>query len=238
MALTHEEIHHFRHSGYLALPVRLPEQMQTDLKTAIGGDIAAEVEPVVRDGEGRAVRLSKILERAPVFYQAATWSPLLDALESLLGPHIELVKNRHNHATLNLASAHTSGFHRDLVQWSRGLVSVILYLEQTTLENGCTHVVPGTHLLPGVDHLHHIDRDTWIEQSGLLKQALPVPMAAGTFLAIDGLVYHRVGANTTAGTRMSLTLGYHSADELAATRDDKRLLVRGEELYMGNDRNG
>jgi hypothetical protein len=65
MALTHEEIHHFRHSGYLALPVRLPEQMQTNLKTAIGGDIAAEVEPVVRDGEGRAVRLSKILERAP-----------------------------------------------------------------------------------------------------------------------------------------------------------------------------
>ena len=237
MALTHEEIRHFRHSGYLALPVRLPEPMVADLKTAICTDIAAEVEPVVRDATGRPVRLSKLLERAPIFYQTATWKPLLDALESLLGPHIELLKNRHNHATLNLATAHTSGFHRDLVQWSRGLVSVILYLEQTTLDNGCTHVVPGTHLLPGVDHLHHIDRDTWIEESGLLKQALPVPMAAGSFLPIDGLVYHRVGKNHTDGTRMSMTFGYHSADDLAATRDDKRLLVRGEDLYMGNDKN-
>jgi len=238
MALTHEEVRHFRHSGYLALPIRAPAQTVTDLKTAIHSDIAAEIEPVVRDGKGRAVRLSKILERAPIFYQAATWAPLLDALESLLGPHIELVKNRHNHATLNLAAARSSGFHRDLVQWSRGLVSVIFYLEQTTFENGCTHVVPGTHLLPGVDHLHHIDRNDWIEQSGLLQQALPVPMAAGSFLAIDGLVYHRVGENTTPGTRMSLTFGYHSADELAATRDDRRLLVRGAPPYMGNDRDG
>lgn len=124
MTLTHEEIRHFRHSGYWALPVRLPEQVAADLKTALCADIAAEIEPAVLDATGRTVRLSKLLERAPIFYQTATWPPLLDALESLLGPHIELVKNRHNHATLNLATAHISGWWQ---RWLESFHHAVLY---------------------------------------------------------------------------------------------------------------
>ena len=35
---------------------------------------------------------------------------------------------------------------------------------------------------------------------------------------------------------MSMTLGFHSADELADAKDPRRILVRGERNYRGNDR--
>ena len=113
---------------------------------------------------------------------------------------------------------------------------MIFYLEETTLENGCTPVIPGTHLLPGVEVLHRLDRERWVEKSGVIGQAVPVPMPAGGLLAIDSLIFHRTGTNRTGGSRMSMTIGYHSVDELAGVEDPKRWLVRGDRVYMGNDR--
>ena len=239
MALTHDQVRLFRHNGYLKLDGRLPSAMEDSLKEAIWRDMRGEAEPVVRDLRERVVRLSQILNRDPIFRQAAAHPPLLDALESLLGPNIEIVKNRHNHATLNLAQPDQPdevGIHRDCVEWSRSLISVLFYLEETTLDNGCTLIVPGTHLLPGIEVLHNVHEEDWIEASGILQQAVPVPMPAGGILAIDGLIFHRIGVNTTDSTRMSMTIGYHSADELSDLEDPKRRLVRGERRYRGNDR--
>ena len=235
MQLTHEQIRLFRHNGYFKIAEGLPAELVGRLKDTIRQSLRDEAEPVVRNQAGRPVRISQVLQREAVFREAASFPPLLDALEGLLGPHIEAVKNRHNHATLNLAAPKDASFHRDLVQWSRGLVSVIFFLEESTTENGCTQIVPGTHLLPGVDHLHHAERADWVEESGVLTQYVPVPMPAGGILLLDGLVFHRIGRNHTADSRMSMTVGYHSADELAAGDDPKRWLVRGERQYMGND---
>jgi len=235
MALPHAAIHHFRHNGYLKCRDLLPAETVTELKETILKDIAKEAEPAVRDKTDRVVRISQVLDRDPIFLKAASHSLLLDTLESLLGPQIELVKNRHNHATLNYTTPMGDSFHRDAVQWSRSLVSVILYLEETTTQNGCTQVIPGSHLLPGVDVLHRVENEVWVAESNLLAQAVPVPMPAGSALLIDGLVFHRIGPNQTSDTRMSMTLGYHSADELADTDDAKRILVRGKRNYRGND---
>ena len=101
---------------------------------------------------------------------------------------------------------------------------MIFYQEETTLENGGTHVVPGTHLLSSPS-----------KTSAIFDQIVPVPMSAGGMLAIDSTLYHGVGINRTDGTRMSMTAGYHSVDELSGGDQPKRVLVRGERLYMGND---
>ncbi len=235
MRLTPEQIQLFRHNGYIKLPDRLPEETVAELKETIWGDIRGEIPPVVRDRQGRVVRLSKLWDRDPIFRETFTRPEILDPLESLLGPNIELVRNRHNHATLRLAGDGSDYFHRDALQWSRSLVTVLFYLEETTVENGCTRVVPGTHLLPGFSSLRPVE-DDGIGKSGILDQAVPLPMAAGGMLAIDSLVLHAAGTNTTGGTRMSMTMGYHSADELSEGESPRRVLVRGKRLYMGNDR--
>lgn len=235
-SLTMEQVRLFRHNGYLKLPDRLPEDLQARLRAAVAADVAAAREPVVRNEAGQVVRLSRLLQRDPVFREAATQVQVLQPLVSLLGPHIEVVHNRHNHATLNVTSARSDTFHRDSTQWSRGLVTVIFYLEATHLDNGCTQVVPGTHLLPGVEVLHRVEQQAWVAEAEVTGQAVPVPMPAGGLLAIDSLIFHRIGPNHTDDTRLSLTLGYRSVDDLAgASAHTKSNLVCGERVYRGND---
>jgi ectoine hydroxylase-related dioxygenase (phytanoyl-CoA dioxygenase family) len=229
-------MNHFLHCGYLLLPTRLPDDVVEGLKEAIRKDIDAEVEPVVRDTEGRPVRVSGLLDRHPVFEETGASDAVVGPLSSLLGPNILMLRNRHNHATMNFRSHKRDDFHRDNVQWSRGLLTVIFYLEDTTVENGCTEVVPGTHLLPGVEELHRLADISWIDNSGLLDQAVPVPVQAGQMMAIDSTIFHRAGSNSTDGSRMSMTIGYQSVDELADAPDPTRTLISGEHIYMGNDR--
>jgi phytanoyl-CoA hydroxylase len=234
LALTPEQVAFFRHSGFLKLPERLPEELVAGLKETIRRHIREEIQPVVRDKQGLVVRTSDIWGRGGIFREAVTRPEVLDPLESLLGPNIELLTNRHNHATLRLADEGTDTMHRDVLQWTRTIVTVLFYLEETTLENGCTRLVPGSHLLPGIRTSSLAD-DNWVRESGILEQAVPLPMPAGGLVAIDSMVMHGAGRNQTDGSRMSMTVGYHSVDELAGLENPKRILVRGERIYRGND---
>jgi len=235
MSLTPEQVHFFRHNGFVRLPGILPEAQVAELTATIRQHLGDGIEPIVRDRQGRAVRISDLWGRGSPFREAMTSPLVLEPLADLLGPNIELVLNRHNHATLRLAGEGTSYFHRDVLQWSRPIVTVLTYLEETNLENGCTWIVPGTHLLPGRGE-NSLEKDPEVVGSGLLEQRLPVPMPAGGLLAINSLLYHTAGENRTDRSRMSMTVGYHSVDELAGAADPKRALVRGERFYKGNDR--
>ena len=225
MALTTEQVQFFHHNGFIKLPNQLPEETVDGLKETIWKHINEKIEPIVRDWKGRIVRISNIWNRAPIFNEVMTFPTALDSLECLLGPNIELLTNRHNHATLRLADERDGmsvALHRDVRQWSRTIVTILFYLEDTTLENGCTHLIPGSHVLA--------------ETSGIREQAVAAPMPAGGMLAINSMMLHAAGQNKTDDTRMSMTVGYHSVDELSEVENPKRVLVRGERPYQGNDR--
>ena len=230
--LTMRQVQLFRNNGFLRLPNRLPSALVKDLKAAVMADLNGEVEPLVRNEDGRAVRISALMDRAPIFREAATHPFALDPLESLLGPNIEILTNRHNHATLRTSGENKrDALHRDVKQWTRNIFTIIFYLEETTVENGCTRIVPGSHHFPGVNMSIH--NAAWA--CDVLAQALPVPMPAGGMLVIDSMVIHGPGENHTDDTRMSMTIGYHSVDELMDIPNPKRLLVRGEGVYHGNE---
>ncbi len=229
MTLTPEQTWLFRIAGFVKLPGVLPEQTVAALKEAIRHDIDAAVEPVVRNKEGRVVRISNALDRAPIFKEVATHPLVLDPLEALLGPNIEILRNRHNHCTLRLPDPRAEVLHRDVPQWSRGIVTVIFYLEESTCEKGCTQLIPGSHLLPWA-----ADPAEAIERGRLQDQVVRAEMPVGGMLAIDSLLWHGVGSNKTGQTRTSMTMGYHSVDDLASVEDPQRLLVRGKRPYAGN----
>lgn len=226
--LTPEQAWFFRMAGYLQLPWTLPAEAVDALKAAIARDIEQAAEPVVRNRAGRIVRLSNVLDRAPIFRDVATSPLVLDPLEDLLGPNIEIVRNRHNHATLRLPEPGADYIHRDVPQWSRGIVTVLFYLEESTCERGGTQLIPGSHLFPWAPNAEAA------EQTGLLSQALRVEMPAGGLLVIDSLLWHGAGRNLTNETRTSMTIGYHSADDLASVEDPQRILVRGRRVYAGH----
>lgn len=236
MRLTVQQAQFFRHTGYIKVEEKVPAEMVTRLRAAILRNVSEQIKPYTRDARGRIVRISNLTAREPIFLELMRSPQVLDPLESLLGPNIELRRNRHNHATLTLSDSSAPRLHRDVLQWSRSLVSVIVYLEETTVGNGCTHLIPGSHLLPFVGTPNN--GGTWMDEHGmfadLLSQAVPVPMPEGGILIFDGLAFHSVGVNREGGTRMAITAGYHSTDELGPA-DANCLLVRGERIYKGND---
>jgi ectoine hydroxylase-related dioxygenase (phytanoyl-CoA dioxygenase family) len=235
MHLTPEQIQLFRHNGFIKLPTQLSEETVQRLRETVWKHIREEIQPVVRDRQGRVVRLSNLWDRDEIFRETLTCAEVLEPLQSLLGANIELIKNRHNHATLRLDGDGTDYLHRDVLQWSRNIVTVIFYLVETTVENGCTFVIPGTHLMPHVS-THRLSVDEENAPDGILEQAVPVPMPAGGMLAIDSTIIHGGGRNFTRQDRMSMTVGYHSVDELSGMENPKRVLVCGERIYMGNDK--
>lgn len=235
MSLTAEQLDLFHNNGFVKLPARLPEELVAALRETILRNMREEVAPVVRNAEGQIVRISQIWDRDPIFREVGAAPFVVDALEPVLGPDILLVKNRHNHATLNLAGGRGDYWHRDVSHWTRSIVTIIFYLEDAPVERGCTHVIPGTHRFRSFPRSVTTDAHQHIDPA-LLDQAVPVPMEAGRMLLINSLVLHRIGTNTTPHSRMSMTFGYHSADELDDRPNEKRVLVRGERAYAGNDR--
>lgn len=198
----------------------------------------AGVPPLRRNAAGHVTRVDQVIGRDPVFRQVFTSAPIVHPLTSLLGPNLELTLNRHNHGTFNRRGDTPVRLHRDVLQWSRSVVTVIAYLDPADQQTGCTHVIPGSQMLPFVGTPNN--GGTWMDEhsvyADLINQELPVPMRQGGVLLLDSLAFHTAGENSTGATRASICCGYHSVDELSGvSADPKKLLVAGERLYRGND---
>lgn len=186
----------------------------------------------------KPVKLYHIYESDSRFENIVKHPKLISSLTPILGPNIELALNRHNHATLNLRGDNTPRLHRDILQWSRAVVTAIIYLDDSTIENGCTWVLPGSQKLTHVPATDH--GGTWFDEyidiyGNLINQAVPVPMTAGGVLLFNSLTFHTAGENKTDGPRTSLTFGFRSVDELSRAQDDVSVLIAGERIQRGND---
>src|SRR5262249_18503031 len=125
-------------------------------------------------------RIDRAVSTHKAILDVATSDRLLGALEPVLGPDIELVENRHNHLSTYLVPA-TDRLHRDVLQWSRSILTVLLYLSDCADLAAATWVVPGSHLWPSTGQPNN--GGTWLDESatysGMRDQAVPVPTRAG-----------------------------------------------------------
>ena len=237
--LTESEIRFFRSAGYVRGRGRLDPDRVSRLRGLVGQQFEHRVAPYRVNETGTICRIDQVIDRDPLFMDTLCLPPVLDPLLCLLGPNVELLRFRHNHATRNRQGDIPFRLHRDILQWTRGIVAVFIYLEETGVENGCTHIVPGSQYLPFAGMPPDGGGGNWADDHDeyrfVTAQALPVPMRSGTVLFMDSLVFHSVGVNNTAASRMSLTFAFQSVDELTREHGDERVLVAGERIYMGSD---
>lgn len=241
--LTYGQVAFFRHCGYFALEQVIPEALVDAVHATTLEHVRSQIRPFRRH-DGRIVRLDQLWDRAQVFREVIEHPVIMKPLVSLLGPNIEFMRLRHNHATLNGRDDNTEGrggmgYHRDSLQWSRPIITVIVYCDAATYDNGATLVIPGSHFLPYVGMPLDGRGGNWLkdhpEYREHERQGVPVAMPRGGVLLFDSLLFHSSGRNRTDDTRMSLTLGYRSVDELCRDGREECELVRGERIYRGND---
>jgi len=235
---------HFYDTGYLKVEGVLTSDEVGNAKGWVwelaerkyGEDISGLESEATQDRVGR-VKMYHIVEQDERFMDIAAHPKLIQELEPLLGPNIEFILNRHNHATLNYRGDNPIRLHRDILQPTRDIVTAIVYLDGATAENGATRIIPGSQKFPHVPATDH--GGTWIDEypemfGGLEDQALPVAMSEGGVLIFNSLTFHTAGENHTDKSRMSLAFAYRSVDELCRIPDNNTRLIAGERIFRGN----
>ena len=239
--MTDKEIRFFRASGYFKLDWSFDGGLMEQVKAKLDILLSQSAPPFQKDSKGNIVKLFDLFSRDQLFRDIYTSDLIIKPLQGLLGPNIEFLRNRHNHASIISQSGNEMRFHRDNLHWSRPAVSVAIYPQDTSEHNGCTWLIPCSQyfefVAPSTSPLHG---GTWLDEfsvyDGYEAQALPVMMEKGGILFFDSLVFHSPGINLSRNVRYAITAAYHASDELIKSEDhEDKILVSGERLYRGNE---
>ena len=237
MSLTEEDLWYFNLTGFHMVPETLPGDLVERLNAVTDQQIIGMIEPVVWEKTGSREpddvrRLSKILSRDRAYLEAAVHPLVLDPLTSVLGPNIELLTNKHNHIMVRPPGSEHVYWHSGEEPYHPTLVTALIYLEESNLENGCIRIVPGSHRRP---FQRQRRPEEGFESSDLYHKSLPVPMSRGGVLLFNDCCFHGAGVNGTGTSRRSMTLAYQAHDPHDVVKDDpEKILAAGERIYIGH----
>ena len=223
MALTVEQKALWEKDGYLALEHVIPADEIGQLRVA-ADELTARAAGLTEssdrfklqafgdDGGSRLVQQVAEPHELGAAWMALARDPrILDVVEDILGPNIQL------YYSMMMMKPARQGFrapwHQDLAFFAHdraALVACQLYLDDSTLENGCIHVVPGSHKL-GL--LNHYDGDRFTEivegdVSDYDARQVPLPLKAGGMAVWHCLTLHSSAPNRSEYPRRGVTFEF------------------------------
>lgn len=172
-----------------------------------------ELEP---GANGTVRKLNQCTANDPVYRAHASNEKILAIVESLIGPDIKLFGSQ---AFLKPPGGIEKPYHQDSAYFPiepMSLVTCWAALDDTTIENGCMWVIPGSHQQGVLNHseLWMIGerRDMRIPESELgdAKEE-PIVMKAGSCSFHHSLLLHSSRPNLTPNPRRGLAVHYMSA---------------------------
>jgi ectoine hydroxylase-related dioxygenase (phytanoyl-CoA dioxygenase family) len=183
----------------------------------------------VEDRVGKVFRLA----RDPVFHEFARRPDVLAPVRDLLAT--EDISNFLSQFIFKNPGAWGQPWHQDSYYFpfepARPVVGVWLAVTAATLENGCLHVLPGSHREPVHEHVPDRRPDAQYGYVEIVDHdmaaAVPVLMEPGDLLLFDSHLMHRSTDNASAGLRAAMV--YHYAPTGTVDRTEA---VRG---YTIND---
>lgn len=113
-----------------------------------------------------------------------------------------------------------------------GVIGTWTALDQATVENGCMHLIPGSHLKGPQPHYH--DRDCQLPDEAIdVSQDVVVPLKPGGVLFFHGLIFHGTPPNQSSAKRRALQFHYVSEECHKLTDDQHAELFQDETGYAG-----
>lgn len=229
----------FDTAGYYKLRKAISCRMVHEMRTFIIGQFRQAIPPLRVNSVGMIARIDSLLQRHPMFLEALRSKRVLEVIRTLLGPDVEVLHNRNNHAALNRPGDMEFRLHRDIQQWSQSMVTMFFYLEDSTLENGCTHLVPTSHRLPYAGIQSGDGGGNWVDEHAeyghVIEQALPIPASAGDVLFFNNLAFHTAGTHSSNRTRISCAFACRAIDNLRKFYDaEAGTVLCGAHKFKGN----
>ena len=169
-------------------------------------------------------------------HSLCTHPVILDAVEKILGPDI-LVHS----STLFFKRPGKSfvSWHQDSNYWELSqprLVSAWVALSDSTVENGCLRVQPGTHLTL-LEHMQVHHEDNMLGTGNTVKsghdesRAVDVVLRAGEMSLHHAHLLHGSNANRSAGPRIGYAIRYLAADVTQGRGHHEVVLARGRQRH-------
>jgi phytanoyl-CoA hydroxylase len=249
MRLTQQQGEHFIEHGWLVVeevfsPAEVAVwQRSADALAAQARGLAQNSERFRFKGASQVQQIAEPHELDGVWLDLAKDARLLDLVEGLLGPNIQL------YYSMIMWKQPREGFeahwHQDFaffVHNRADLLACMVAIDDATLDNGCLRVISGSHKL-GL--LNHFKEGRF---SGVLQGDPPLhvgpevalPVKAGGVLFWHSLTLHASHANRSERSRRGIIFEYKNPEaRLLAGSFNARLEVRPTGLMVrGRDPNG
>lgn len=162
-------------------------------------------------------------DRKAGYFQLMSLPKILDAVESLIGPEIFSNPVYNVRPKVPKVAAGAVPWHQDKGYWpdanANPVITVWIPLVDSTLENGCLHLIPRTHKKRAVQHGQETYSGTgFLELPPQLiesrrREIIALPMKAGSAILFNDRLIHSSTPNNSRGVRWSVDLRYQPTDQ-------------------------
>ncbi|MDB4435409.1 phytanoyl-CoA dioxygenase family protein [bacterium] len=219
--LTEEQLSDYERDGYIVVR-NLFSGQEIDLlgKAARNDNEMDKSSSQKDDGEGNAVRLA--LWNHPgdgIYGMFARCRKMVNRVEEILREEVY-----HYHSKMILKDAKVGGawaWHQDYGYWyqngvlSPNLCSVMIAVDQSTIENGCMQVIKGSHKLGRINHILSGDQAgadmERVEEAKKRLDLVHVTMDPGDALFFHSNTLHASDANESDHPRWAMICCYNAA---------------------------
>ena len=224
--LTAEQVNEFQTRGYLELGRLLDDatvellrrEYDREFELARSGassfrnlaiddtdDVAAK-----NEAQEQMLQIMQMCERNLHFRRLLYHEPILDCVEDLIGPNIQLF---HDQALYK--PAHHGGavfWHQDNAYWQCApatLVSCWLTLDDVSVDNGAMQVIPGSHL-QALEHEKSASTSALLDNAERVdgSQAVAIELPAGGAMLHHCQTFHYTAPNKTARQRRAFAIHF------------------------------
>jgi len=258
-ALTPEQVERYDSDGYLIIPDLLDDSVVAAVRRAltekvdwIASDLLAAglVTDIQADApfETRLARLFDGLDtehflkygrgwrdRIAGYYTLMSDPNILDAVESLIGPEIFSNPVYNVRPKVPRIAAGAVPWHQDKSYWpdanSNPVVTVWIPFVDSTLENGCLHVIPRTQK----EKVHAFHAETYsgtgfleidLDKIGVVARDVALPLRAGSAILFNDRLVHCSTSNNSDHVRWSVDLRYQPTNQDPMTAHGAGFLAR------------
>ncbi len=248
-SLTAEQKSKYERDGYIVLDRLLNEADLAGVKAAMAAKVDMIADNLMKDGKitdplkdapfkYRLARLFANLtdadflkygrswrDRLPGYFDLMRNPKIIDAVESLIGPELFSNPVYNVRPKVPKVAAGAVPWHQDKSYWpdanANPVITVWIPMVDSTHENGCLHLIPGTHRKrviefhnEGVTGTGYLESDAKVVEEEVKKrEIIALPVAAGSAILFNDRLLHSSTPNNSDHVRWSVDLRYQPTDQ-------------------------
>ena len=246
-SLTAAQLEQYQQQGYIIIEGLLDDNDMKPAREAMMQKVDVIAEDLYNNGlisdklehEPFATRLARLFDnltdedflkwgrgwrdRLPGYYHLMSNPKILDAVESLIGGEIFSNPVYNVRPKVPGVAAGAVPWHQDKSYWpdanSNPVITVWIPLVDSTHENGCLHLIPGTHTKRVIEHHAETYSGTNYTEVALdyvnqrKKAIVALPMTAGSAILFNDRLIHSSTPNNSNSVRWSVDLRYQPTDQ-------------------------